>query len=90
MEDNAGVTFLVIYLLYMLHLVYEIRERVALGQKAQAMGGSQSLSDFLISLCRDDLDKATSTYKMATGCNAEEARAFVESLRKQLAEKAVP
>ncbi|EGM77094.1 hypothetical protein Rhein_2792 [Rheinheimera sp. A13L] len=87
MESNIGNTFLVIYLLYMLHLVYDIRERILLGQKTKAMGGSQSLSDFLVSICSDDVDKAVNTYKAATGCDTEEAREFVHSLRKQLSER---
>ncbi|KOO59346.1 hypothetical protein WH43_03625 [Rheinheimera sp. KL1] len=87
MESNVGYTFLVIYLLYMLHLVYDIRERLLLGQKTKTMGGEQSLADFLVSICSDDVDKAVNTYKTATGCDAEEAKEFVHSLRKRLSER---
>lgn len=90
MDSSVGHTFLVIYLVYMLHLVYDVREKIILEQKTRAMGGTQSLSDFLISLCSDELDKAAHTYKSATGCSAEEAKEFVQSLRTRLVEKATP
>jgi hypothetical protein len=83
METETAYVFLIVYMFYMLHVAHDLRSKLTALLAQLTEDRELHIANFLDSFGAGDLNRAAECYQKLAGSSPENAKAFVESLRKK-------
>lgn len=83
MGAETAYIFLIVYMFYMLHVVHDLRSRLTELQSQFTNDRELIVVNFIDSLDTGDLNSAAEFYQKLSGCTPENAKAFIERVRRK-------